>query len=219
MYRGCIFDLDGTLLNTLAALTLTTNLTLKTLGLGPILEEQTKQFVGDGYVKQLERALAYCGDGSLIHLEEAKKIYMELFKEHCMYELKPYDGIVDLLLWLKNQGYKLAVLSNKPHDRTVENVEGIFGAGYFDVVQGEVPGIPKKPSPEGVFAVLGRLGLKASECLYLGDTNTDMQTGENAGLDTVGVTWGFRDREELSSFRPRYLADHPLDVRHLIEQG
>lgn len=210
--KGCIFDLDGTLLNTLKALTYTTNRTLEHFGLGPVDEAHIKQFVGDGYKRQMERSLVYCGDEKLVHYEESLKLYTELFARHCMYQVVPYPGIPELLAGLKERGIRIAVLSNKPHPRTVENIETVFGKGYFDLVMGEQPGIPKKPDPAGVRQILDRWGIRPEECLYLGDTNTDMRTGLGAGLITVGVTWGFRGREELESFHPSWIIDRPEEI-------
>lgn len=212
MIRCCIFDLDGTLLNTLKALTYTTNLVLEHFGYGPVDEEHIRQFVGDGYKKQMERVLLYSGDEKLEHYEESLSVYTELFARHCMYQVKPYDGIPELLEELKARGIRIAVLSNKPHERTVQNIETIFGKGYFDWIAGEKPGIPKKPDPAGVRMILDRFGAAPEECLYFGDTNTDMKTGLGAGLITVGVTWGFRDRAELESFHPQYIISHPSEV-------
>ena len=204
MYRLCIFDLDGTLLNTINALTYTTNVTLSALGLGQIVPEQTKKMVGDGYKKQMERALMACGDENLVHYEEALTLYMENFAKYCMKDVKPYDGIPQLLEYLKKKGIKIAVYSNKPHHQAVENIETIFGKDYFDCVRGEQAGTPKKPAPDGALIVCRELGMQPGDCLYLGDTNTDMKTGIAAGMDTVGVTWGFRDREELVALSPQY---------------
>ncbi len=212
MIRCCIFDLDGTLLNTLKALTYTTNLTMERFGYGAIDEAHIRQFVGDGYKLLMERALRYCGDEALVHYEESLELYTELFAKHCMYEVKPYDGIPELLAGLKDRGIRIAVLSNKPHARTVENIEGIFGRGYFDAVAGERPGVPKKPDPAGVRLLLEQLGAAPEECLYFGDTNTDMRTGLGAGLTTVGVAWGFRGRAELEAFHPQYVIDDPREV-------
>ena len=142
MIRCCIFDLDGTLLNTLKALTYTTNLALAELGCRPVDEGHIKQFVGDGYKKQMERALRYAGDEKLEHLEEILPLYQELFAKHCLYQVAPYDGIPQLLACLKARGILIAVLSNKPHARTLENIETVFGKGYFDYIGGEQPGIP-----------------------------------------------------------------------------
>lgn len=212
MIRCCIFDLDGTLLNTLSALRITVNLTLEHFGYPAIGEEKVKKFVGDGYKLLVERALKDAGDVELKHYEEALQVYMDTFAEHSMDQVEPYDGIAELLKQLKERGIKIAVLSNKPHERTVDNIETVFGKGYFDYVAGEQPGIPRKPDPAGVYRILEAFGEKPEECLYFGDTNTDMQTGLGAGLVTVGVTWGFRDREELESFHPQYVIDKPREV-------
>lgn len=216
MIRCCIFDLDGTLLNTLKALTYTSNLVLAHFGHAPVTEEQMKLIVGDGYKKQMERVLRCRGDESQEHYEEALTLYTELFAKHCMYGVVPYDGICELLEALKQKDIKIAVLSNKPHARTLENIETVFGTGYFDYVAGEQPGIPKKPDPAGVMRILDALEVKPEDCLYFGDTNTDMKTGLGAGLVTVGVTWGFRERAELESFCPQYVIDAPKEVLERI---
>ncbi len=212
MIQCSIFDLDGTLLNTLEALTRTTNLVMEHYGYGLVDEEHIKQFVGDGYKLLMERALRYCGDEKLEHYEESLELYTQLFAENSMYHVRPYDGIPEFLEELKGRGIRIAVLSNKPHPRTVENIEAVFGPGYFDYVAGEQPGVPRKPDPAGVRLILDHFGVKPEECLYFGDTNTDMKTGLGAGLETVGVTWGFRDREELASFQPQHVIDHPSEA-------
>ncbi|MCC8061079.1 MAG: HAD family hydrolase [Clostridiales bacterium] len=219
MIRCCIFDLDGTLLNTLAALELTTNRMLERFGYGPTDEAHIRKFVGDGYKMLVERALLYAGDAELRHYTEALGVYQELFEKLCMYEVKPYDGIRELLDGLKKRGIRIAVLSNKPHERTVDNIEGIFGNDYFDVVAGEQEGIPRKPDPAGVRRILDILACRPEECLYFGDTNTDMKTGLGAGLTTVGVTWGFRGRAELAEYHPQYIIDRPEEVFEKILQS
>ncbi len=216
MYRCCIFDLDGTLLNTTHALLRSTNLTLERLGLSPLTIDQIMKIVGDGYKTQMERALKLAGDEQLTHYEEALKTYLEVFPENCMYQVAPYNGILGLLWYLKETGVKTAVFSNKPHEQTVANIKGIFGASAFDVIQGQKEGIPKKPDPAGIFAIMETLGVTPEECLYFGDTNTDMQTGANAGIDTVGVLWGFRSREELEAFQPKFLIEHPEEAVAII---
>ena len=212
MIRCCIFDLDGTLLNTLDALTYTTNLTLKEFGYGPVDPEHIKQFVGDGYRMQMKRALMYSGDKELLHYEEALSAYTRLFAEHCLYHVRPYEGIPELLQELKARGIRIAVLSNKPHARTVENIEAAFGKGYFDIVAGQKDDVPKKPDPSGALKAAKLCGADPSECLYFGDTNTDMKTGKNAKMTTVGVLWGFRWREELAAFHPEFLLEKPQDI-------
>lgn len=219
MYRLCMFDLDGTLLNTIGALTYTTNQTLAVFGLRPIVPEETKRIVGDGYRKQMERALRLAGDEGLSHYEESLPIYMENFEKYCMRDVVPYDGILHLLEYLKEKEVKIAVFSNKPHDQAVKNIEAVFGKGYFQAVRGEQPGTPKKPAPDGALILCRELGVQPADCLYLGDTNTDMRTGLAAGMDTVGVLWGFRGREELESLHPHYIVEYPSEVEEIVERS
>lgn len=215
-YHGCMFDLDGTLLNTIEALTCATNTTLNMLGLPGITPEQITGIVGDGYKMQMERALLLCKDEALSRLGEALPLYMENFAKYCMKGVVPYDGICRMLEDLKAHKVRLAVFSNKPHDQAVECVEAVFGKGYFDCIRGEMAGTPKKPAPDGALLILKELSLEPADCLYAGDTNTDMQTGIAAGMDTAGVTWGFRGREELLSFSPGYLVNSPAQITEIV---
>ena len=217
MYKACIFDLDGTLLDTLDAIAYTTNMTIGTLGMAPFEKEAFKIMVGDGAGKLIERALVQRGDEELKHYDEMLALYQENFAVHSTYNVRPYDGIVEMLALLKELGIKIAVLSNKPHPRTIENIESVFGEGYFDHIQGEKPGVIRKPDPAGAYQVMEALGLSKEECLYIGDTNTDMMTGKNAGLDTVGVTWGFRGEEELRSYDPAYIVHHPSEIGDIVK--
>lgn len=219
MYKCCMFDLDGTLVNSIYALKRSVDGTLAHFGLGPITLEDTKTFVGDGYKKLVERALKAYGDPELVHFEEALNVYNRVFKECCLYRVEAYEGIPELLAFLKENHILCTVLSNKPHVRTIENINYVFGPDVFDRVYGEreSAGIKKKPSPEGVEALLEELGISKEECLYLGDTNTDMETGKNAQVDTVGVLWGFRSRDELKVYDPALLAEHPMDVAEFIK--
>lgn len=217
MYKCCIFDLDGTLINSIKAMAYSCNLTLNKYNLGPINEDIYKILIGDGYKKLIERALIRCGDTNLENYEDAIVTYMEYFKIHCMHEVKAYDGIYDMLDFLKDNGIKIAVLSNKPHAQTVENVDSIFGNGYFDCIAGEKSTVKRKPDPEGAIITANELGVSPCECLYIGDTNTDMKTGISAGMDSVGVTWGFRDRKELESFNPKYVIDHPSEIIDIVK--
>lgn len=219
MYKCCIFDLDGTLVNSIYAIQKSVNDTLCAWSMRKITLEECRLFVGDGYKKLLERSLIACGDETLSHYDQAVERYQDIFKGCCMYRVEAYEGIQELLEFLKENRIITAVLSNKPHARTLDNVEGVFGRGYFDLVYGEREdeGIKKKPSPDGVWAMIRQLGLSREDILYFGDTNTDMETGMNAGVDTVGVTWGFRTREELERFHPALIADQPSRVIQYIK--
>ncbi len=217
-YKCLIFDLDGTLVNSIHALTYCTNLSLEKFGLGPLTEEQMMTIVGDGYKMQMKRSLAACGDTDEAHYEAILPVYMEIFGKYCNYEMHPYDGIVELTSKAKELGLKIAVVSNKPDAQAKKTVEYVFGAGYFDTVIGEQEGVPKKPDPSGALKAAKICGADPSECLYFGDTNTDMKTGKNAKMTTVGVLWGFRSREELAAFQPEFLLEKPLDILTEIEK-
>ena len=217
MYKSCIFDLDGTIIDTIQSITHSISLTMNQLGFPPIDEVHTKQFVGDGFKKLVERALLYSGDNELTHFEEALKLYEDFFRENCLYHIKAYDGMPDLLTFLKGKGIKIGVLTNKNHERAMECVNSVYGEGFFDQIIGEGNGINMKPDPSGALLMAERFSLPVSQCLYFGDTNTDMKTGKNALMDTVGVTWGFRKREELEAFKPKYIISHPNEIHHVFE--
>lgn len=217
MYKCCIFDLDGTIINTIHSMKHSISLTMEHFGYGPVDEAHTKIFVGDGFKTLVKRALIYSGDEALTHYEEAVDFYAETFKKNCLYQVKPYPGMPEFLSFLKEKGIKIAVLTNKGHERAVECVEAVYGKGFFDLITGEGNGVKCKPDPSGAFMTAEHFHTKPSKCLYFGDTNTDMRTGINAGMDTVGVTWGFRERAELEAFKPKYIIDHPDEIKHVFE--
>lgn len=217
MYQCCIFDLDGTIINTIHSLAYSISLTIEHFGYGPIDEDHTKKFVGDGFKKLVERALIYSGDDNLSHYEEALAFYEDTFEKNCLYKVEPYEGMKELLTFLKGKGIKIGVLTNKGHERAVECVEAVYGKGFFDLITGEGNGVKTKPDPSGAFMTAEYFHAKPSECLYFGDTNTDMRTGINAGMDTAAVTWGFRDRAELEAFHPRYIINHPSEIKYVFE--
>lgn len=218
-HKCCIFDLDGTLVNSIHALTYCTNMALKGCGVEKqVTEEQMMSIVGDGYKTQMRRSLIACGDTELVHYEEILPIYMEVFSRHCLYEMHAYDGMKELLTYVKSRGMKVCVVSNKPHAQAIDTVEYVFGKGYFDGIIGEQEGIPKKPDPAMALKTAEMFEVLPEECLYFGDTNTDMQTGKNAGMTTVGVLWGFRSREELEQYHPDYLIETPLQMVTILEK-
>ena len=216
MYKACIFDLDGTLTDTLESLTYSVNTTLQELGLSSITRQQCRAFVGNGPRPLLEQSLKAIGDTELLHIEEAMEIYARVFKEGCMYQVKPYEGVVELLTALKKKGLRLAVLSNKPHAQTNKIVASFFEEGTFDLVEGLKPDVPRKPDPRAAFLIAEKLGVAKEECIYIGDSDTDMMTGNNAGMIPVGVTWGFRDRDVLEEHGAEYLIDHPEQLLTII---
>lgn len=212
MKKAVIFDLDGTLSDSIASMKYCGDRTLAAFGYGPFPESAYKYFVGDGAANLVKRALLAAGDEKLVHFEEAFALYKEYFAKDCMYQVKPYEGISELLAALKERGVRLAVLSNKPHDQTVDVMEALFGAGYFDLIQGQKDGVPIKPDPAGVYAILDALRLDAADILYIGDTATDMKTGKGAGAFTIGALWGFRERKELEEAHADALIAHPMEL-------
>jgi len=167
------------------------------MGLLRITREQCQAFVGNGARKLLEESLEAAGDAGHKRIEEAMCIYKRIFDENCTYQVVPYKGIVELLKRLKEQNIKVTVLSNKPHEQTVKVVEEVFGRGMIDWAQGQREHIARKPDPAGVLSILERFGVEKEECLYIGDSEVDIKTGKNAGVTTIGVTWGFRSKEQL----------------------
>ncbi len=216
MKKAVIFDLDGTLANTIESLKYCGNRALKKYGFREFDDEDYKYFVGDGAATLVQRALIKAGDADCVHFEEVFAEYTRLFKADCMYQVRPYDGIVELLQALRERGVKIAVLSNKPHANTINVVETLFGEGVFDWIQGQMDGVPKKPDPAGVYQIEEGLGFAAEDFLYVGDTGVDMQTGGSAGLFTVGVLWGFRKREELEENNACAIIREPLELLELL---
>ena len=216
MKKAVIFDLDGTLSDSIHSIKYSGDKALEAFGYGPFTLEQYKYFVGDGAATLVRRALQAGGDQELVHFQEAYARYREIFRENCMYRVKPYEGIQELLAFLKDQEVKTAVLSNKPHAETENVVETLFGKDYFDVIRGQTEDVALKPSPEGVYRILGQLGLGAADVLYLGDTATDMQPGRSAGAFTVGALWGFREKEELIQGGAEALVEYPLELLRYV---
>ncbi len=216
--KAAVFDLDGTLSDSIFSMMYSGNKVLNELGLPTFEEKDYKYFVGDGAANLVKRMLRKAGDEELAFFEKAYQRYKEIFAEHCMDGVKPYGGIPELLKSLKERGLKLAVLSNKPHAETIRVVETLFGRGTFDIIQGQEDGKPIKPDPQGVFRILERMreemGIEAlaENLFYLGDTATDIRTGRSAGAYTIGVLWGFRTRDELEQSGADLIISHPMDL-------
>ena len=216
MYKACIFDLDGTLTDTLESLTYSVNETLKELKLKKITQEQCRSFVGNGARCLIERALVAGGDLEKSQMEPAMEIYGRIFGENCTYHVTAYEGITDMLDQLKGRGIKTAVLSNKPHQQSVDVVAEILGKERFSCVNGQREGVEKKPDPAGVFEIMQFLGATKEECLYIGDSEVDMETAKRAGLVSVGVSWGFRGRDILQNAGADYIIDKPCELLKLV---
>ena len=214
--KACIFDLDGTLANTLESMSVSANQVIEPFGYAPLPAENFKYYAGDGARTLVERVLRDAGDQDLIHLEEVYQAYSAIFDQDCTYKVTVYDGMGETLEKIKSMGIKLAVLSNKPHAQTKKVISNLFGDELFDWVQGQQEGIEKKPDPSGALAIAKAFGVKPEECMYVGDTNVDMMTGNRAGMFTVGVLWGLRDRQELIEHHAHALAEKPEDLMRLL---
>lgn len=214
--KACIFDLDGTLTNTLESMTYSVNLTLEEMGLSKITKDQCRLFVGNGARVLMEKSLKAAGDTDASRIEEGMEIYGRIFDQNCTYHVTPYEGIPEMLKALKDKGIQLAVLSNKPDRQTVKVVKAIFGEELFDYVQGQKEGIRRKPEPDGVWYLMEQMHVSKEECLYIGDSEVDAATGRNAGLKTIGVLWGFRDRKTLETAGADDLIDRPDELLQFV---
>ncbi len=215
MKRLIIFDLDGTLLNSIADLAVAVNLALGACGY-PIHPEEAYRFmVGDGVRKLFERALPEA-ERTPENIERIREHFMPYYDLHNADLSRPYEGIVELLEELQQRGVRMAVASNKYHSATQKLIAHYFPTICFEVVLGQRDGVPVKPNPQIVKEILAHCGASKNEVLYVGDTNVDMQTAKNAEVDVLGVSWGFRPREELVAHCPLAIIDHPLQLLEYI---
>ncbi len=210
--KAVIFDLDGTLTDTLKSIWKSANLALADVGLPPFDIDRYRYFVGDGAAELVKRALIADGDKELVLFDKMSESYRKHFEKYVNYEVRSYEGIRELLHALKEKGILLAVNSNKPQDRTVNVIEKNFGKGTFDILVGQSEERARKPAPDGVFYIMERLGLMKDEVIYLGDTCVDMKTGRSAGVFTIGALWGFRDRQELEENHADAIIEHPMEL-------
>lgn len=215
--KAAVFDLDGTTLDTIESIGTTLNRVLEENGFTTHSMEAYKRFVGDGQIELVKRALKASGDDCLEYFDVVMNRYIELFKTGCTYHVKPYDGIVRLFDNLKERGIQIAIFSNKQHDNVTDILNDIFGQAYFDMVLGQRDDHEKKPSGQGIDIILDSLHTLPENCIYIGDTGTDMLTGKNYGLYTIGVTWGFRDAEELIESGADYIVHKPMELLDIID--
>ena len=212
MKKLCIFDLDGTLLNTLDSIAYYVNDTMKHFGLPVIETEKIRTFVGNGAKNLISRSLRY--NGSELDAEKVLSVYIEKYNSDALYLVKPYDGIRELLSKLHENGVTLAVLSNKPHSSTSIMIDEIFGKDLFSVVRGPYNNEKVKPDP----AVANEIakGFEKENCFFIGDSDVDIETGKNALRHTVGVTWGFRDRDVLQNAGAEKIVSKAADIADIV---
>lgn len=222
MTRLCIFDLDGTISNTLRSLQYFCSEALAQCGFPAVADEDTvRRMVGSGARTLIKRLITVSlgEDHAEEQYELLFKTYSELNAADPMKLVTEYDGVRDLLAVLQEKGILLAVLSNKNDTLTKRVVAALYPEIHFSVVRGQREGFPKKPAPDGVWAILDEVNVAKEEALYIGDSDVDMNTGRNAGLRTIGVTWGFRSPEELLAIGCDGLIDHPSELLKIITQS
>lgn len=214
MIRCCIFDLDGTLLNTIDDLAASCNHALSEFGYAEHETDEYRHFVGNGVTKLIERAAP--GGIAQTQISELQKAFETYYAAHFMDKTAPYGEVEALLRVLKLGGVHTCVVSNKPDAFTRGLVATIFGEKFFDAVLGASADTPKKPDPTGVLRCVQKLALTKSECVYIGDSDVDVFTAKKAGLLCIGAAWGFRGRQELAAAGADFIAETPMDIVRLI---
>lgn len=218
MYKACIFDLDGTLTDTLDSLLFSVNEMMKELGLPEITREQCRMYVGNGAKVLVRKALESAGVREEEYFDKAFRTFQRIFDQNCTYHVRPYKGIVSLLAGLKAQGMKLGVLSNKPDRQAVHVVQEIFGDRAFDLVRGQREGVPRKPDPAALLEMADNLKSGLSEVIYIGDSEVDIKTGQAAGVKTILVSWGFRSTEDLIKAGAEQIVDSVQEIFDITKE-
>ena len=212
-YKLAIFDLDGTLLDTLDDLADSLAHTLAAANLPPRTRDETRRFVGNGIHKLIERAVPVGSPDALI--DSIEREFRGYYKLHCADKTKPYDGIIELIERLRANGCKTAVVSNKG-DFAVQELAVRYFSGLLDCAVGERAGVRTKPAPDSVNAVLEQLRVNRADAVYIGDSDVDIETAKNAGMDSISVLWGFRDREFLTEHGAMRFGTTPREIGDII---
>lgn len=214
-YKGIIFDLDGTLLNTVYDLADSVNEVMGQMGFPGHAEDEYKLKIGHGFRNLIEVSLPE-DQRTEENIEKGLALFLDTYDQKYKNRTVPYDGIPQLLEELHKRGICFAVNSNKRTDYTNALVKKFFSHLPFTAVFGERKDVPKKPDPASALEIAQMMKLDPKEVVYIGDSKTDMITGKNAGMDTIGVTWGFRDRTELETNGGTYVVDRPEEILEII---
>lgn len=213
MIKAVLFDLDGTLLNTLKDLNEASNHTLRHFNLPLVTINQTKQFIGNG-VKVLLKRSAFNAD---IDYELAYEVFKKYYRNHIKDYTTVYDGIIDVLKYLKSKNIKIAVTSNK-YQEGVEILVNHLLSPYIDIALGSSETVKVKPHPDMVNIVLDKLNVSSDQCLFIGDSDVDIITGKTNNIKTIGVTWGYKDKKVLENEKPDYLVDNQVELIKIIKE-
>ena len=211
-----VFDMDGTVLNTLDDLTVSMNYVLEKFGYPGHTVEEYRLFFGNGVKEALRLALPEDVPSEII--DDMLPIYKEHYDAHCLDKTRPYDGVVEVMNELKQKGYKLAIVSNKI-DSAVKELNQRFFADAVGIAIGEKPGVNRKPAPDMVEAALKELGSTKEEAVYVGDSEVDFMTAKNSKLPCISVLWGFRDKEYLIEQGAYCFAENPEDIISILQNN
>lgn len=214
-FKTAIFDLDGTLLNTLEDLSDAVNYALKQKAYPLRTMEEVRCFIGNGIEMLIRRAVP--PETEEKDMLDTLSIFRDYYRTHVRIKTQPFEGIPEAIDELKNQGFALAVVSNKSHGETEALVREFFGDA-ITISLGSLPDFPKKPAPNGVLRVLTALGADADSAVYIGDSDVDVATAKNAGLFSIGVTWGYRDKAVLADAGADCIVDTPKELLSLFLQ-
>ena len=214
--KTVIFDLDGTLLNTIDTITFYANKALEKFGFKTFAADDYKYFVGNGAIKLIERALTAAGGYTEEEFNKVFTYYNEIYNADSLYLTRPYDGILELLKKLKENGIKTGIISNKPDFATVDVVKKVIGDNLIDICHGGRDNFPLKPDPASTLDILKDLSADKEISAFVGDTYVDMATGNAAGLHTIGVKWGFRTEKELKEAGAEFIVESAEDLFDII---
>jgi len=210
MYKIAVFDMDGTILDTIEDLRAAANHALAALGFPVLGIDAFRPCIGSGITMLLKRCLPY-GHQIDGNIEKMAMLYKSYYAEHATDFTKVYTGITEVILKMREAGIKIAVLSNKPHEFTVSLAQHYF-PGMINVAYGQRDDIPRKPNPAALDMILDEFGFTTADCLYIGDSDVDMQTAKNAGVTSVGVLWGYCPREEIEAVGASFIIDKAEDL-------
>ena len=216
MYRFCVFDLDGTLVNTLADVTFAVNHTLEGMGLPVFTEDDYRLMIGDGVQKLCERVLPPEVRQDPEKFNYLLREYSSYYKAHCCDRSLPYDEIPGVLQSLRESGIPTALLSNKPQPQTDVVLANCLAGHTFLYARGQSDRFPRKPDPGVFFDCLKTTGFSAEETIYVGDSNVDVRFAHAAGVRCIGAAWGFRGEKELRDAGADYIAQQPADILSII---
>lgn len=214
-FDTAVFDMDGTVLDTLDDLTDSTYFALREMGFSLRSKDEVRSFVGNGIRLLIERAVPE--NTPIEEVDKCFEIFKAHYNAHSLDKTKPYDDIVDVLKELKRRNIKTAVVSNKI-DCAVKELCETFFDGLFDCCVGEREGLKRKPAPDSVFAALDEIGAKKDGAVYIGDSEVDIATAKNSGLPCISVLWGFRSKELIQSLSPEYIIDKPTDILEFFKR-